>query len=313
MAAHQARGARLSGAAIALGASLVGCGGGGVHASKVQQPSSDSWCPEGFESGPNDTCFALPAQHGPETAVVLYFHDRLSGEGRPEQWALVRGLAEQGLAVVVPRGRRGLCAWSAAEANDFCWPEDASDAELQRTIVSSWERVLWQVDALLEEGKHPRFVVGHGQASSFVSAIVAQGGFRADGMALVSGRATSDAIASGVAPTPTLLAYVEGDGEQAQASQAMGKLLDRSGWAYAACPRPGAGELTSSDLDLAVKFFRRAARGELKRHKGLVPCAPAKGSEGRGQAPTDPPAQGHPAPKRGGAGEGAGGARARKA
>lgn len=313
MAAHQARGAGLTALALVLGAALVGCGGGGVHAGKIQQPSSDSWCADGFEAGPNDSCFALPTQHGPDTPVVVFLHDRLSGEGRPEQWALVRGVVEQGFAVVVPRGRRGLCAWSAAEANDFCWPQDASDVEQHRAIVESWERVLWQVEALLEEGKHARFVLGHGQAASFASVIVAHGLVRADALGLVAGRAVSDTLAPGAAPTPAVLSYIDGDAEQARASQALTKLLDRAGWPYAACPRAGAPELSSADLDVSMRFFRRVARGELKRHKGAVPCGAGKAGDGKGGPPPDPSVPGHSGPKRGGAGGGAEQARARKA
>src|SRR5437879_10951873 len=114
-------------------AALIGCftvivsACGPSAAPKTALSSSESWCPDGFEVGPTDTCFAIPEKHDKDTAVLVYLHGPYSGHGSPEEWAMVRAAADRGFAVVIPRGKRGLCAWKAELKDHFCWPQEADD------------------------------------------------------------------------------------------------------------------------------------------------------------------------------------------
>ena len=68
--------------------------------------SSDSWCPDGFESGPQDTCFAVPESPAKDTPVIIYLHGMYAGHGSAEEWILVRSVTSKGFAIVIPRGKR---------------------------------------------------------------------------------------------------------------------------------------------------------------------------------------------------------------
>jgi poly(3-hydroxybutyrate) depolymerase len=149
--------------------------------------SSESWCPDGFEVGPSDTCFVIPDAHDASTPVLVYLHGSYAGHGSPEEWSLVRSAADRGFAVVMPRGKRGLCAWKAELADHFCWPQEVEDIETFRRIVKEWDRVLWQVDALLEPGAHKRYVLGFGNGGSFGSFLATKGLFSASAYAVVDG------------------------------------------------------------------------------------------------------------------------------
>jgi poly(3-hydroxybutyrate) depolymerase len=106
---------------LALGLLAAGCPKPPVEA------VAEHWCPEGFEPGQGDVCFAMPMERGPGTAIVVYLHGELEGHGRPEEWAAARSATVHGFAVVLPRGRRGLCDWKPELKNHVCWPPAPRD------------------------------------------------------------------------------------------------------------------------------------------------------------------------------------------
>lgn len=139
--------------------------------------TTESWCPEGFEPGPNDTCFAIPETPTKDTPILVYLHGMYVGHGAPDEWEAVRLAAQRGFAVVVPRGKRGLCDWRAELKDHFCWPQDPEDTETIRGLIKEWDRVLWQVEALLEAGTHKRYVLGSSNGGVFAAFVATHGLF----------------------------------------------------------------------------------------------------------------------------------------
>src|SRR5262249_20531127 len=108
--------------------------------------AAETWCPDHFESGPSDTCFAIPDSPTKDTPVLVYLHGMYQGHGSPEEWSAVSVALQRGFAVVIPRGKRGLCAWRAELKDHYCWPQDSEDPQTVKSVVTEWDRVLWQVD-----------------------------------------------------------------------------------------------------------------------------------------------------------------------
>jgi poly(3-hydroxybutyrate) depolymerase len=225
--------------------------------------SNEAWCPSGFEVGPSDTCFAIPDPPPKNAPILVYLHGMFEGHGSAEEWARVRDATRRGFAVVVPRGKRGNCAWTAELQNHFCWPQETEDPASFKHVVAEWDRVLWQVEALLEEGTHKRYVLGFGNGGAFASHLAANGFFDGSAFAIVHAEALAPHVKSPKAP-PILLVAAQDDAKMKELHDG----LARAGWPHAYCPRAGGAALAAEDVDVALRFFKREADGMLKSSKG---------------------------------------------
>jgi poly(3-hydroxybutyrate) depolymerase len=226
---------------------------------------NETWCPDGFESGPSDTCFAIPEPHDANTPILVYLHGMYQGHGNPGEWSAVREATKRGFAVIVPRGKRGLCAWKAELKDHFCWPTEADDPHAFKSIVAEWDRVLWQVDAILEGGAHKRYVLGFSNGGEFAEYLATQGTFAAQAYAVVDGSAL--APPPKVSRPPPMLLLSSPAGEAAAKMKELHDALAKTSWTHAWCTRateqaPSA--IEPHDVDAALRFFKRDADGALK-------------------------------------------------
>lgn len=289
MRTASALGLLLTAATVSVAASgIAGCGSPGTSRPKLASVA-ESWCPDGFEVGPTDTCFLLPEARGKGVGVVVFLHGMFVGRSSPEEIEQLKAVQAAGFAVVVPRGRRGLCDWKPELSSHFCWPKDPDDPQEFAAVVGTWDRVLWQVDALLEDGPHPRYVLGVANGGYFASYLALRGVFKADAWAVVGAGPIVDQPKAGVAAAPVLLVAAEGDAEQGPPARKLRDDLERAHWPAAFCPRPGPAELTKGDLDASLAFFHRAQKGELKGAQRLT-CdgRPAPAPSGKGPFPGGP-------------------------
>ncbi len=236
------------------------------------ESANESWCPDGFEQGPSDTCFAIPEHPAADAPVLVYLHGMYVGHGSKDEWDAVRVATQRGFAVVVPRGKRGLCAWRAELKDHFCWPQDPEDTEAMKGVIAEWGRVLWQVDALLEGATHKRYVLGAANGALFAAIVATHGLFPSQGYAVVNG-GDAAAIQGGKGkPVPVLLVSAADDADQAPRTKELHEGLAKVGWAHAFCPRNGSKTMTVEDVEAALRFFRHEADGSLKAQGGLYPC-----------------------------------------
>jgi poly(3-hydroxybutyrate) depolymerase len=255
--------------------------------------ATESWCPEGFEVGPQDTCFAVPETTTKDTPIIVYLHGMYAGHGSAEEWALVRSVVAKGFAVVVPRGKRGLCAWKEELKDHFCWPQETEDPQAFKNVVAEWDRVLWQVDAIMEGGAHKRYVLGYSNGGFFAEYLAAHALFPAQAYAIVNGGPLGPAVKPAKA-VPMLLVAADGDPDQAPKMKELHEGFSKLGWLHAFCTRPGPHPLAAQDVDVSVRFFKRDSEGGLKPNAaGYYACeggtnGPAE-SAGGSSPPAPPP------------------------
>ncbi len=243
----------------ALVVALSGAGASsGCREPEVALQARESWCPEGFEPGFGDTCFALPAGRGVGMGVILYLHGMYQGHGSDHEWAMVRSATAHGFAVMLPRGHRGLCDWKPDLRGHFCWPGGGAiaDETEMKSLVSDWDRTLWQIDELLEGGPHRRYVLAFSNGAFFAAHLVRRGLFRADGWALVSGGSPGEEPATSKVRPPVLLLSAAEDAEQGPRLKALGQQLAGEKWPVTQCSRSGGHVLSGDDVDAALRFFR---------------------------------------------------------
>lgn len=248
-------GARL--APCVLLAALVGCKAGEGDAAP-RMIAHDSWCPDGFEQSTAEACFALPAGETKDAPILLYLHGMFKDHEAKEEWAAVHAATKRGFAVVIPRGKRGACAWKADVKDFFCWPQEPEDTAEMKATVAEWDKVLWQVDALLDPGKHRRYVLAFSNGGFFAEHLATHGLFDAQAWAIVNGGALVPPGTKTKA-TPMLLVAAEDDKDQAPRMKELHDTLTKVGWPHAYCPRPGPHGLTPEDVDQSLRFFRRDA------------------------------------------------------
>ncbi len=234
--------------------------------------TGETWCPEGFEAGASDTCFAIPESANKDTPILVYLHGMYQGHGSPQEWAAVSVAMQRGFAVVIPRGKRGLCAWRAELKDHYCWPQDPEDTQAMKSLVAEWDRVLWQVDALLEGGTHKRYVLGSSNGGFFASFLATHALFPGQAYAVVNGGPMGPPSTK-AKPVPLLLvAGQDTPPEQAPRMKELHEALTKASWAHAYCPRPGGPTLTTDDVEAALRFFKHDAEGSLKPQNGSYPC-----------------------------------------
>jgi poly(3-hydroxybutyrate) depolymerase len=243
--------------------------------------ASESWCPDGFESGPQDTCFAVPETTTKDTPILVYLHGMYAGHGSPEEWRIVRSAVARGYAVVIPRGKRGLCAWKAEVKDHFCWPQEVEDPQAFKNVVAECDRVLWQVDAILENGSHKRYVLGFSNGGFFAAYLAEHGLFPAQAYAIVSG-GPLEATQKPAKAVPLMLVSAQDDKDQGPKTKELHEGLSKVGWPHAYCTRPGQHPLAGEDMEAALKFFKREQEGSLKPTPEGFPCEGGATSLGDG-------------------------------
>jgi len=222
------------------------------------EAAMEHWCPEGFEVGHGDVCFALPPTHGPHTGIVVYLHGHMEGRGDAAEWAAAHGVVARGYAVVLPRGRRALCALKAGREDEFCWPHGGDPGEI-RAVLGDWDHTLWQVNELLEGAAHPRFVLASGEGATFAARLAQSGAFKAKAFALVG---AGDAPAEPGEPTPSPPAASERpsvlllEGPEGEKINRLDKRLSGAGLPLVRCARSGATTLSTPDVETALRFFQ---------------------------------------------------------
>lgn len=269
--------------AVTLGvlgvASLQGASCGAPQKTQTYVAAPESWCPDGFEQGSEDACFALPEQKGEKTAVLIYMHDAYKGAGPKEEWDLVKRAMEKGFAIVLVRGRRALCGLSGAEQqSEFCWPTDPEDPQTMKQMVAGWDKTIWQADALLENGPHKHYVLGYGTGGAFVGTLATQGFIEASGFGIIGAGASIATPAAGRKPVFVVVEAGDADGDGGTQAKALGDALTKANWAYAKCPH-AQHALTGADLDVVLKDFSRERAGEISSFPSAgasagTPCEP---------------------------------------
>jgi poly(3-hydroxybutyrate) depolymerase len=287
----------IAGASLTATVTLGACGGPDKPPATLS--ASDSWCPDGFEVGPQDTCFAVPEKTTKDTPVLVYLHGMYIGHGSPDEWNLVHSAVTRGFAVVMPRGKRGLCAWKAELKDHFCWPQETDDPQAFKNVVAEWDRVLWQVDAILEAGTHKRYVLGYSNGGFFASYIAEHALFPAQAYSIVNG-GMLEPVPRVAKPMPIMLISAADDMVQGPKMKELNDSFSKASWMHAFCTRPGQHPLAQEDVQASLRFFQHDHDGNLAVQSSAYACeggtTTAPGGAGP-DAPAASPPPGSPAKK----------------
>lgn len=250
--------------ALLVAGSLCGACGPKQDAKATTLATADTSCPDGFEVGPSDSCFAIPSKSDATTPIVIFLHDAHDAKGVTGEWSMAHAAVDKGFAVITVRGKRDACALRPELASSYCWPHEAEDPQAAKQVVAGWDKVLWQVDALLEQGTHKRYVMGVGDGGAFASFLAARNIFPAQGWAVVNGGQLEP-----VAKSRTSAFVLVSAPSDASKMKELHDSLAKSGWMHAMCMRGGDHSMTAEDLDASLSYFRHDVKsGE----KPPYPC-----------------------------------------
>ncbi len=259
--------------------------------------ASDSWCPEGFEVGPQDTCFAVPEMTTKDTPIIVYLHGMYSGHGSAAEWSLVRSVVSKGFAVVVPRGKRGLCAWKEELKDHFCWPQETEDPQAFKSVVADWTGCSGRSTRSWRAAPTSATCSATRTAASSPSTSRPTTCSRRRPTRIVNGGPLG-ATSKPAKAVPMLLMSADADPDQGPKMKELHEGLAKVGWLHAFCTRPGPHPLEAHDIDASVRFFKRDAEGSLKANAtGYYACEGANSAVPEGAAPADKPEKAEKPPR----------------
>ncbi|AUX46670.1 uncharacterized protein SOCE26_081770 [Sorangium cellulosum] len=225
-------------------------------------PAAARWCAPELESLPGEACAFLPARQAPGPRVLVIF---LHGVVQPDsgwQWAQQRGAARagarHGVAVLMPRGRRGI---GPKGMEDFwCWPTaTAAQQAHEDVLLAEWEAAR----AALEQRAGGRFervlVFGFSNGAYYATSLAMRGRLPVDGYAAFAGgsgaRYLERAGAQARRRVPLFVGW--GGKDPAHRDQvALAKMLRRLKWPSKALGKPRAGHaMTDDQVDQALRFL----------------------------------------------------------
>lgn len=201
---------------------------------------------------------AAPPVAGP--SVVIFLHGMYGPEGeaeeREQQRMVAYAAAKHGLAVLFPRGRQGLCNWSAELADRYCWPSNVSHVDRAREVVDDLKRQLVSLRVNVPTATEPPFVMGFSNGGFFAAMIAAHHLLEARAFAVLHGGPGDDAAAFDPRkPKPCLLIAADDDVWQRPKMGALHEMLGKAGWKAELRTRPGPHRLAAEDVAAAMQFF----------------------------------------------------------
>lgn len=230
---------------------------------KIREEACDATarpaCPEPSQPLPSGTCLVLPEGADPDLPLAIYLHGMSTHPGH----ALGKGMqfariAGDRLALLLPLGRRGECAWSPEVERHLCWPAMPDRMEAVDGLLASLQADLEEVRRRLgrEEAITP-FLVGHSNGGYGAYRIAAGTEMPLAGLAILHA-----GFSSGIQrehPVPTLLCAARGDEWHFPAMQALHEHLAAAEWPLEWREREGGHAQTDEDLKTVVDFILRTA------------------------------------------------------
>jgi predicted esterase len=233
-------------------------------------PLQGPWCAPELMALPGEACAYVPAQEasGPRT-LIIYLHGVIqpdSGRQWIQERRAARVGARHGVAVLIPRGRRGLGPKPIREW--WGWP---TTMEAQRVhearMVAEWEAARAELESRTKKPFERVLVFAFSSGAYFATSLLMRGRLGVDGYALFSGGSGAEHHAQAGARTKrrpkVFVAWGAGDpqhGDQEALAEVLGKLR----WPSKSMGSARAGHaMTDAQVDEAMKFL--SAKGELVR------------------------------------------------
>lgn len=240
-----------------------------------QDAEAARWCAPELASLPGEVCAFLPAREAPGPRVLVIFLHGVVQHDSGWQWAQQRGAARagarHGVAVMMPRGRRGIGPKTMEDW--WCWPTasaaqtahedallaewDAARAELERRAGGRFERVL---------------VFGFSNGAYYATSLAMRGRLPVDGYAAFAGGSGARYLQRAGAQTKLRAPIFVGWGGKDPAHQdqvALAKMLRSLKWPSRSLGKPRAGHaMTDEQVDQAFAFLSGRRGGDKAPGRG---------------------------------------------
>ncbi|WP_433929152.1 alpha/beta hydrolase [Sorangium cellulosum] len=238
-------------------------------------PAAARWCAPELASLPGDVCAFLPAREAPGPRVLMIF---LHGVVQPDsgwQWAQQRGAvragARHGVAVMMPRGRRGIGPNTMEDW--WCWPTaTAAQASHEDALLAEWDAARAELERRAG-GRFERVLVfGFSNGAYYATSLAMRGRLPVDGYAAFAGGSGARYLERAGAQTRLRVPLFVGWGGKDPAHRdqvALARMLRRLKWPSKALGKPRAGHaMTDDQVDQAFEFLSGDRGGAKKPGRG---------------------------------------------
>ncbi|WP_437722304.1 alpha/beta hydrolase [Sorangium sp. So ce861] len=233
------------------------------QAAPPQAAAAAQWCAPELAALPGEVCAFLPAKAAPGPRVlVIYLH----GVVQPDsgwQWAQQRGAARagarHGVAVMMPRGRRGIGPKTMME-DWWCWPTaTAAQATHEDALLAEWDAARAELERRAG-GRFERVLVfGFSNGAYYATSLAMRGRLPVDGYAAFAGGSGARYLERAGAQTRARAPIFVGWGGKDPAHRdqvALAKMLRRLRWPSRSLGKPRAGHaMTDDQVDQAFAFL----------------------------------------------------------
>lgn len=240
-----------------------------------QDAAAARWCAPELASLPGEVCSFLPAREAPGPRVLVIF---LHGVVQPEsgwQWAQQRGAARagarHGVAVMMPRGRRGI--GPKAMEDWWCWPTaSAAQTAHEDALIAEWDAARAELERRAG-GRFERVLVfGFSNGAYYATSLAMRGRLPVDGYAAFAGGSGARYLERAGAQTKLRAPVFVGWGGKDPAHQdqvALAKMLRRLKWPSRSLGKPRAGHaMTDEQVDQAFAFLSGRRGGDKAPGRG---------------------------------------------
>ncbi|WP_437731888.1 alpha/beta hydrolase [Sorangium sp. So ce1335] len=241
-------------------------------------PAAARWCAPELASLPGEVCASLPAKEAPGPRVLVIF---LHGVVQPDsgwQWAQQRAAARvgarHGVAVMMPRGRRGIGPRTMEDW--WCWPTaTAAQAAHEDALLAQWDAARAELERRAGGRFERVFVFGFSNGAYYATSLAMRGRLPVDGYAAFAGgsgaRYLERAGARAKRRVPLFVGW--GGKDPAHRDQvALARMLRRLNWPSKALGKPRAGHaMTDDQVDRAFEFLRGRRGGAKKPDRADAP------------------------------------------
>jgi len=226
-------------------------------------PVASTWCGEGWRTLDETTCLAVPQHFASPPSLVIFAHGIVAHGERPtaDQATLLAAADKLGFAVLLGRGRQGLCDWDAKVASDYCWPVRRETVDRDgAAIVAGWADAQTRAAKMAGVTFGRRYLLGFSNGGYFAAYVLLEGLMPLDGVAVVgAGRTAVDESRMAAAHPPLYLAVGEEEASSTrQDAENLAQVLTRRTWPVSLVVHPQRGhELHEDDLVAAWAAWGR--------------------------------------------------------